>query len=143
MSTQCFTTCGNAGLCLKHVPNISVNKTVYISGLLRDKSPKTVRAIETIARTPFSEWKILSEARKDQVMARARANATKKNQTRNFWLVSKKEREDYAGINNVMSILKFMSMVTCIDRSLTLSHTQNRHLTGQMKNLKPFHLGMM
>jgi hypothetical protein len=59
MSTQFFTTCGKAGFCLKHVPNISAKKTIYIGGCIRDKSPTMVRAIETTAKTPFSKMEDL------------------------------------------------------------------------------------
>ena len=130
MSTQCFTTCGKAGFCLKHVPNISVKKTIYISGSLRAKSPKIVRAIETMAtKTPFSKWKILAETRKDHVIAlarakvmRAQANGLKpKNQNTHLWLVSTREREDYAGIRIVMNVPLFIDYATCIDRNLTLT----------------------
>jgi hypothetical protein len=129
MSTQFFTTCGKAGLCLKHVPKISVRKTIYISGCIRDKSPTKVRAIETIAQTPFSKWRILSEAKKDQVIAKARANATRarahgqkwQHHTMNIWLLSSKEREDYAGIRIVMNVKLFIDYATCIDKNLTLT----------------------
>ena len=105
-----------------------MKKTIYISGCIRDKSPKIVRAIETIAKTPFSKWRILSEAKKDQVIAKARANATRarangrrpQHQTTNIWLVSTKEREDYAGIRIVMNVPLFIDYATCIDENLTL-----------------------
>ena len=122
------TTCGKAGFCLKRVPKISVRKTIYISGCIRDKSPTTARAIETIANTPFSKWRILSEAEKDQVIAKARANATRAraighrpSQTLNIWLVPSKEREDYAGIRIFMNVPMFIGHALCIDKNLTLT----------------------
>ena len=130
MSTQCFTTCGQQGFCLKHVPKITTKKTLYISGKFRDKSPQMVRAIETIVTTtPFSKWNILVETKKDHVIAKARDRATRArangqkpaNQTRNLWLVTTQEREDYAGIRIVMDVPLFIDYATCIDRSHTLT----------------------
>ena len=141
MSTQCFTTCGEAGFCVKHVPNIAVTKTLYTSGKFRDKSPKMAVAMETIvAKTPFSKWNILVETKKDHVIAKARANATRArangrkpaNQTTNLWPVTTQEKEDYAGIRIVMNVPLFIDYATCIDRNLTLISLSQRpvSLTG-------------
>ena len=131
MSTQCFTTCGKAGFCLKHVPKIKVGKkTLYMSYKFRDKNSKMAVAIETIVtKTPFSKWTILAESRKDHIIAmardrarRAQANGKKPaNQTRNLWLVTKQEKQDYAGIRVVMNVPLFITYATCIDRRLTLT----------------------
>ena len=130
MSTQCLTTCGKAGFSLKHVPKIKVGKILYMSYKFRDKFSKMAVAIETIVtQTPFSKWKILAESRKDDVIAkaqdratRARANGKKPaNQTRNLWLVTKQEKQDYAGIRVVMNVPLFITYATCIDRRLTLT----------------------
>ena len=122
MSMQCFTTHAEFGYCLKHFPNISMHKQLYISGHSREKWPKAVRAVESIAAEPFSHYRILTEARKDVVIAKARANAAKKkNQMRNIWLVSTKERDAYAGLSNVVNDPKFTRTVTRIDRSLSLT----------------------
>ena len=123
MSMQCFTTHAKFGYCLKHFPNISMHKQLYISGHVREKWPKAVRAIESIAAEPFSHYTILAEARKDAVIAKARTNAAKKkkNLMRNIWLVSTKERDAYAGLSNVVNVPKFIRTVTCIDRSLSLT----------------------
>ena len=57
----------------------------------------------------------------DAVIAKARANATKKkNPMRNRWPVSTKERDAYAGLSNIVNVPKFIRTVTCIDRSLSL-----------------------
>ena len=122
MTTQCFTTHADFGYCLKHFPNIIMHKQIYISGPVREKYPKAARAIESIAARKLSHYRILAEVRKDAVIAKARANAAKKkNQTRNIWLVSTKERDAYAGLNSVMNVPKFIRTVTCIDRSLSLT----------------------
>ena len=89
MSMQCFTTHAEFGYCLKHFPNNSMHKQLFISGHVREKWPKAVRAIESITAEPFFHYGILTEARKDLVIAKARANAAKKkNQMRNIWLRS-------------------------------------------------------
>ena len=89
---------------------------------VREKWPKAVRAIESIAARPFSHYRILAEVTKDVVIAKCRANAVKKkNRTRNIWLVSTQERDAYAGLSNVMNMPKFIETVTCIDRSLSLT----------------------
>ena len=100
-----------------------MHKQLYISGPVREKWPKAVRAIESIAARPFSHYRILAEVRKDVVIAECRANAAKKkkNRMRNIWLVSTKERDAYAGPGNVMNIPSLMQTVTCIDRSLSLT----------------------
>ena len=55
MSTQCFTTCGKVGFCLKHVPKVKVEKKLYMSYKLREKNSKMAVAIETIVtKTPIS-----------------------------------------------------------------------------------------
>ena len=106
-----------------------MKKTIYISGFIRDKFPKIVTAIEAIATTPFSKYKILPEAKKDRVLATAQGRAQAMvangkrptNQTRNIWLVSSHEREDDAGIRIVMNVPMFIDYATCIDRNLTLT----------------------
>ena len=130
MSTQCFTTCGKVGFCLKHVPKVKVEKKLYMSYKFRKKNSKMAVAIETIVtKTPFSKWTILAESRKDHVIALARDRArralangkTPTNQTRNLWLVTKQEKQDYAGIRVVMNVPLFITYATCIDRRLTLT----------------------
>ena len=122
MSMQCCTTHAEVGYRLKHFPKISMHEQLYISGHVREKWPKPVRAIESIAAEPFSHYRILAEAKKDAVIAKTRANAAKKkNQMRNIWLVSTKERDAYAGLDNVMNVPKFIRTVTCVGRSHSLT----------------------
>ena len=126
-----FTTCGKAGFCLKHVPKIKVwKKTLYMSYKFRDKSSKMAVAIETIVtKIPFSKWNILAESRKDHIIAMARDRATRAqangkkpvNQTRNLWLVTKQEKQDYAGIRVVMNVPLFITYATCIDQNFKLT----------------------
>ena len=131
MSTQCFTTGGKAGFCLKHVPKVNIGqKFLYMSDKFRHRFLKMAVAIDTmVMNTPFTKWKILPEAKKEIVLAqvrqsaaRAQANGKKQlNQTRNLWLVTKQEKQDYAGIRVVMNVPLFITYATCIDRRLTLT----------------------
>ena len=109
MSMQCFITHADSGYCLKHFPKIIMHKQLYISGPVREKWPKAVRAIESIAARPFSRYRILAAVRQDVVTAKCRANAAKKkNQMRNRWPVSTKgagricwprERHEYSQVH--------------------------------------------
>ena len=131
MSTQCFTTGGKAGFCLKHVPKVNKGeKFLYMSDKFRHKFSKMAVAIDTmVMNTPFTKWKILPEAKKEIVIAQVRASAARAqangkkptNQTRNLWLVTKQEKQDYAGIRVVMNVPLFITYATCIDRRLTLT----------------------
>ena len=85
MSMQCFAAHAEFGYCLNHFPKISMHKQLYISGHVREKWPKAVRAIESIAAGPFSHYRILAEPEKDAVIAKARDNAANNNnQMRNI-----------------------------------------------------------
>jgi hypothetical protein len=131
MSTQCFTTGGKAGFCLKHVPKVNIGqKCLYMSDKFRHRFLKMAVAIDTmVTNTPFTKWKILPEAKKEIVLAQvrqsaARAQATGKkqlNQTRNLWLVTKQEKEEYTGICSVMNVPMFITYAACVDKNLTLT----------------------
>ena len=118
------------GFCLKHVPKVNKGeKFLFMSNKFRHKFSKMAVAIDTmIKHTPFTKWKILPETKKDTVIdkirastARALANGKKQpNQTRNLWLVTKEEKEDYTGISLVMNVPLFISFAGCIDKNLTL-----------------------
>ena len=130
MSTQCFTTSGKDGFCLKHVPKVNKGKKfLYMSNKFRHKFSKMAVAIDTmIKHTPFTKWKILPETKKDMIIdkirastARALANGKKiPNPSRNLWLVTQEEKEDYTGISLVMNVPLFISFAGCIDKNLTL-----------------------
>ena len=117
--------------CLKHKPKVNVGqKTLYMSGKFRDKFSKMAVAIETmVMNTPFSKRNIMAETKKNHVIAKARESAARaqandkrqNNQTRNLWLVTNQEKEDYAGIRVVMNVPMFITFATCIDRNLTLT----------------------
>ena len=131
MSTQCFTTGGKAGFCLKHVPKVNIGqKFLYMSDKFRHRFSKMAVAIDTmVMNTPFTKWKILPEAKKEIVIgqvraraARALANGKKQpNPTRNLWLVTKQEKEDYTGICSVMNVPMFITYAACVDKNLTLT----------------------
>ena len=130
MSTQCFTTGGKAGFCLKHVPKVNKGKKfLYMSQAFSQRFSKMAVAIDTMVRhTPFTRWKILPEVLRAsrqntlrESTARALANGKKQpNEKRYLWLVTKAEQKHFLGISLVMNVPLFISYAGCIDKTLTL-----------------------
>ena len=121
MSHQFFDTGAKRGECLKYKPWISMNKQVFISEAFRENHAEYTKVLLHAASAKISKTKIMAPDKKEQHLTRARAATLKGTGTRFVFLICKDERKDFRGITNTVNKLKFNSMVSCVDTSLSLT----------------------